>query len=383
MKFRDYYETLGVARGATEAEIKTAYRKLARKYHPDVNKEKDAEDRFKEIGEAYSVLKDTEKRAAYDQMGSNWKQGQDFSPPPNWNAGFDQMGSNWKQGQDFSPPPNWNAGFEFADDPNAGFGGYGGNYDGDQSEFFESLFGRGRHRQGGRSSNARQGMHFKGQDHHAKILIDLADAYNGAKRTISLHMPTQDPEGHVITQERKLDVNIPKGIKVGQNLRLSGQGGPGMGDGGAGDLYLEIDFHPNALYKVDGKDVYLDLPLAPWEAALGTSVNIPDFHPNALYKVDGKDVYLDLPLAPWEAALGTSVNIPTPAGSTLELTIPPNTKSGRKMRLKGKGIPSKEPGDFYVVPNIVLPEAQSDAQKAAYQELEKAFDFKPRSHLKG
>ena len=325
MKFRDYYETLGVARGATEAEIKTAYRKLARKYHPDVNKEKDAEDRFKEIGEAYSVLKDTEKRAAYDQMGSNWKQGQDFSPPPNWNAGF-----------------------EFADDPNAGFGGYGGNYDGDQSEFFESLFGRGRHRQGGRSSNARQGMHFKGQDHHAKILIDLADAYNGAKRTISLHMPTQDPEGHVITQERKLDVNIPKGIKVGQNLRLSGQGGPGMGDGGAGDLYLEIDFHPNALYKVDGKDVYLDLPLAPWEAALGTSVNIP-----------------------------------TPAGSTLELTIPPNTKSGRKMRLKGKGIPSKEPGDFYVVPNIVLPEAQSDAQKAAYQELEKAFDFNPRSHLKG
>ncbi|MBT8536252.1 DnaJ domain-containing protein [Polynucleobacter paneuropaeus] len=325
MKFRDYYETLGVARGATEAEIKTAYRKLARKYHPDVNKEKDAEDRFKEIGEAYSVLKDTEKRAAYDQMGSNWKQGQDFSPPPNWNTGF-----------------------EFADDPNAGFGGYGGSYDGDQSEFFESLFGRGRHRQGGRSSNARQGMHFKGQDHHAKILIDLADAYNGAKRTISLHMPTQDPEGHVMTQERKLDVNIPKGIKAGQNLRLSGQGGPGMGDGGAGDLYLEIDFHPSPLYKVDGKDVYLDLPMAPWEAALGTSLNIP-----------------------------------TPAGSTLELTIPPNTKSGRKMRLKGKGIPSKEPGDFYVVPNIVLPEAQSDAQKAAYQELEKAFDFKPRSHLKG
>ncbi|MBT8570712.1 DnaJ domain-containing protein [Polynucleobacter paneuropaeus] len=325
MKFRDYYETLGVARGATEAEIKTAYRKLARKYHPDVNKEKDAEDRFKEIGEAYSVLKDTEKRAAYDQMGSNWKQGQDFSPPPNWNAGF-----------------------EFADNPNAGFGGYGGSYDGDQSEFFESLFGRGRNRQGGRSSNARQGMHFKGQDHHAKILIDLADAYNGAKRTISLHMPTQDPEGHVMTQERKLDVNIPKGIKAGQNLRLSGQGGPGMGDGGAGDLYLEIDFHPSPLYKVDGKDVYLDLPMAPWEAALGTSLNIP-----------------------------------TPAGSTLELTIPPNTKSGRKMRLKGKGIPSKEPGDFYVVPNIVLPEAQSAAQKAAYQELEKAFDFKPRSHLKG
>lgn len=326
MKFRDYYETLGVARGATEAEIKAAYRKLARKYHPDVNKEAGAEEQFKQIGEAYSVLKDTEKRAAYDRMGANWKNGQDFTPPPNWNEGF-----------------------EYAD---GGFGGghpgYGGGFEGDQSEFFESLFGRGRNRQGGRSSNPRQGMDFKGQDHHAKILIDLADAYNGAKRTISLHMPTQDANGHVTTQERKLDVSIPKGIKAGQNLRLAGQGGPGMGAGGAGDLYLEIDFHPNPLYRVDSKDVYLDLPLAPWEAALGTTVNIP-----------------------------------TPAGSTLELKIPAGTATGRKMRLKGKGIPSKEAGDLYVVPNIVLPSAETDAQKEAYQALQKAFDFNPRTHLKG
>jgi len=326
MKFRDYYETLGVARSATEAEIKAAYRKLARKYHPDVNKEAGVEDQFKELGEAYSVLKDTEKRAAYDRMGANWKNGQDFTPPPNWNEGFEYSDGNF----------------------GGGHGGFGGGYEGDQSEFFESLFGQGRHRQGGRGGNPRQGMDFKGQDHHAKILIDLADAYNGAKRTIALHMPTQDANGHVSTQERKLDVSIPKGIKAGQNLRLAGQGGPGMGAGGAGDLYLEIDFHPNPIYRVDGKDVYLDLPLAPWEAALGTTVNIP-----------------------------------TPAGSTLELKIPAGTATGRKMRLKGKGIPSKEAGDLYVVPNIVLPSAETDEQKEAYQTLEKAFDFKPRTHLKG
>ena len=322
MKFKDYYETLGVARGATEADIKSAYRKLARKYHPDVNKEKDAEERFKEVGEAYAVLKDTEKRAAYDQMGSNWKNGQDFTPPPNWNEGF-----------------------EYSD---GGFGG--GAYEGDQSEFFESLFGRGKHRQGGRGahSNLDAGMHFKGQDHHAKILIDLADAYNGAKRTIVLHMPMLDASGHVSTQERKLDVSIPKGIKAGQNLRLSGQGGPGIGEGGAGDLYLEIEFHPNPIYRVDGKDVYLDLPLAPWEAALGTTVKVP-----------------------------------TPAGTTLELTVPTNTVAGRKMRLKGKGIPSKEPGDLYVLAMIVTPPADTDAQKEAYQAFEKAFEFNPRTHLKG
>jgi len=250
MKFRDYYETLGVARSATEAEIKAAYRKLARKYHPDVNKEAGAEEQFKEIGEAYAVLKDTEKRAAYDRFGANWKNGQDFTPPPNWNEGFEY--SN--------------------DDFSGGHPGYGGGFEGDQSEFFESLFGRGRHRQGGRGGQSRQGMNFKGQDHHAKILIDLADAYNGAKRTIALHMPTQDANGRVSTQERKLDVSIPKGIKAGQNLRLSGQGSPGIGEGPAGDLYLEIDFHPNPIYRVDGKDVFIDIPLAPWEAALGTTV---------------------------------------------------------------------------------------------------------------
>lgn len=311
MKFKDYYETLGVARSATQDEIKQAYRKLARKYHPDVSKEAGAEERFKEVGEAFAVLKDAEKRAAYDQMGSNWKSGQDFTPPPNWNPGF-----------------------EFSD------GDFGG---GDQSDFFESLFGR--RAQGARQHQTRPQ---KGQDQHAKIMIDLVDAYEGAKRTISLSMPAMDAQGHLVYQERKLDISIPKGIRAGQNLRLSGQGGPGYAEGGAGDLYLEIGFNPNPIYRVDGKDVYLDLPLSPWEAALGTSVNVP-----------------------------------TPAGSLLELKVPAGTAAGRKMRLKGKGIPSKEPGDLYVVPTIVVPSAETEAQKEAYRALESAFDFNPRSHLKG
>ena len=311
MKFKDYYETLGVARSATQDEIKQAYRKLARKYHPDVSKEAGAEERFKEVGEAFAVLKDTEKRAAYDQMGSNWKNGQDFTPPPDWNAGFEFTGGD--------------------------FGG------GDQSDFFESLFGR--RAQGARQHQARPQ---KGQDHHAKIMIDLVDAYEGAKRTISLSMPVLDTQGHLVYQERKLDISIPKGIRAGQNLRLSGQGGPGFGEGGSGDLYLEIGFNPNPIYRIDGKDVYLDLPLSPWEAALGTSVNVP-----------------------------------TPAGALLELKIPAGTAAGRKMRLKGKGIPSKEPGDLYVVPAIVLPSAETEAQKEVYRALENAFDFNPRSHLKG
>ena len=321
MKFKDYYETLGVARGATQDEIKQAYRKLARKYHPDVSKEPEAEERFKEIGEAFAVLKDTEKRAAYDQMGSQWKNGQDFTPPPNWNEGF-----------------------EFTEND---FGGTGQQFSGDQSEFFESLFGRGRRAQGGQR-HARQNsqMHFKGQDHHAKILIDLIDAYQGAKRTISLHMPTLDEQGHVLTQERKLDISIPKGIRAGQNLRLAGQGGPGIGEGGNGDLYLEIGFNPDPIYRVDGRDVYLDLPLSPWEAALGATINVP-----------------------------------TPSGS-VELKIPPNTPAGRKMRLKGKGIPGSETGDFYVVPTIAMPTADTDAHKEAYQAMQKAFDFNPRAHLK-
>ena len=180
-----YYEVLSVSKSCSDADLKKAYRRMAMKYHPDRNPDnQEAEIKFKEVKEAYEILSDSQKRAAYDRMGANWKNGQDFTPPPNWNEGFEYSDGNF----------------------GGGHSGFGGGYEGDQSEFFESLFGRGRHRQGGRGGNPRQGMDFKGQDHHAKILIDLADAYNGAKRTIALHMPTQDANGHVSTQERKLDV---------------------------------------------------------------------------------------------------------------------------------------------------------------------------------
>ena len=308
MKFREYYETLGVARNATQDDIKRAYRKLARKYHPDVSKEADAEARFKELGEAYAVLKDTEKRAAYDQIGSQWKTGQEFRPPPGWDAGF-----------------------EFS-------GGDGGA---DHSDFFEALFGR----QG--RAGARAQRRAQGEDHHAKVQIDLADAYRGAQRSISLRMPVLDAQGRIAMQERRLDVVIPKGIRAGQHLRMAGQGGPGLGGGAAGDLYLEIAFNPDPQFRVDGRDVYLDLPLSPWEAALGAQVTAP-----------------------------------TPEGP-VQLTIPSGSAAGRQLRLKGRGIPGSPPGDLYVVLAIALPPADSEAAREAYRAMAKAFDFNPRTHLQG
>lgn len=315
MKFKDYYETFGLPRSATQDEIKRAYRKLARKFHPDVSKEADAEARFKELGEAYAVLKDPEKRAAYDQVGSQWQAGQDFQPPPGWDAGFEFSGRD--------------------------FGAGDGT---DHSDFFEALFGR--QARGGRGA-ARPDLHARGQDHHAKVLIDLADAYYGAQRSIALRVPELDAQGHVVLRERKLDVGIPKGIRAGQHLRLAGLGEPGLGQGPAGDLYLEIGFNPDAQFRVDGRDVFLDLPLAPWEAALGCTLTVP-----------------------------------TPEGP-VRLTIPAGSAAGRQLRLKGKGIPGTPPGDLYAVLAIVLPPADSDAAKEAYAALAKAFDFNPRAYMKG
>lgn len=311
MKFKDYYEVLGIKRNATEDEVKVAYRKLARKYHPDVSKEPDAEDRFKEVGEAYAVLKDPEKRAAYDQVGSQTKHGQDFTPPPNWDSGFEFSGSGF--------------------DPNSTT---------DQSEFFEALFGRhARNRQN-------QNVNVKGQDHHAKVMIDLSDAYHGAKRSISLKMPSHDAQGRVIMQERVLDVVIPVGIHAGQHLRLSGQGDPGLGNGPAGDLYLEIVFKPHAFFRIEGRDVYMNLPVTPWEAALGATVNAP-----------------------------------TPTGS-VELKIPTGSSTDRKLRLKGRGIPGAVPGDLYVMIKIAVPPAENESEKEAYRAMAKVFDFNPRESMK-
>jgi len=313
MKFKDYYEALGVERGATQDEIKQAYRKQARKYHPDVSKLPDAEAHFKEINEANEVLRDPEKRAAYDQMGSNYRAGQEFQPPPGWDAGFEFRG----RGDDV-----------------------GGDADFDPSDFFEALFGRHARQAGGRARNSRQAG---GEDHHAKVLIDLEDAYRGGTRSIALRVPTIDAQGHVTLEERRLDVNIPRGIRAGQHLRLAGQGGPGLGGGPAGDLFLEIEFNP---------------------------------HPR--FRVDGRDVYLDLPLAPWEAALGATVDVPTPDGA-LQLTVPAQSSAGRKLRLKGKGIPGQPPGDLYAVLTIALPPADTPSARDAYAAMAKAFDgFNPR-----
>ena len=320
MKYKDYYETLGVARTATQDEIKQDYRKLARKYHPDVSKLPDAEARFKELNEANEVLKDPEKRVAYDQMGSNWKAGQEFKPPPNWDAGFEFRG-----GQGGASP----------------FGGGGESFD--ASDFFESLFGR---KSGGAGPRRRATV--QGEDHHAKVLIDVEDSYRGAERSVSLRAAVEGADGRVALQERTLDVHIPKGIRPGQHLRLAGQGAPGSGGAKAGNLFLEIEFAPHPIYRVDGADVYVDLPLAPWEAALGASVDVP-----------------------------------TPEG-TLQLTVPAGSTAGRKLRLKGRGLPGKTPGDLYAVLQIVPPKADSDAAKAAYETLAKAFpDFRPRAHLQG
>lgn len=312
MDFKDYYAALGLEKSATADEIKRAYRKLARKYHPDVSHEPDAEARFKDLAEAYEALHDPEKRAAYDELGTRHRNGGAFTPPPGWDSGFEYSGR--------------------------------GDSDGarEHSDFFDSLFGRqgaaerGPHRTGG----------VAGGDHHAKVEIDLKDSYRGAQRTVSLRVPQIDAQGRVSLQTRQLDIQIARGVRSGQHLRLAGQGGAGMGDGAAGDLYLEIQFAP---------------------------------HPP--FRVDDRDVHLDLPVAPWEAALGASVTVPTPDGS-VQLTVPPGSVHGKRLRLKGKGIPSRPPGDLYVVLTIALPAEDTAASQQAWRELAQAFpDFDPRLAL--
>ncbi|MCO6429085.1 DnaJ C-terminal domain-containing protein [Nitrosomonas communis] len=313
MEFKDYYNIMGIERDATQADIKRAYRKLARKYHPDVSKDPDAETRFKEIGEAYEVLKDPEKRAAYDQLGTNWKGGQEFQPPPGWNQGFEFHDSSFAQA------------------------------DASQfSSFFEALFGN-----RFKTSSKHRGYDFKvrGKDTHAKILINLEDAYHGSTRTITLQHTEEGPHGRPQIKERTLNVRIPKGIRQGQLIRLTGQGSPGAGKNNAGDLYLEIAFQPHPYYKIEGKDVFLELPVTPWEVALGTTIKAP-----------------------------------TPGG-IVDLKIPPGTQSGRKLRLRERGIPAQPPGDLYVILQIVLPPADNEQARMLYREMEQKLAFNPRIGL--
>ncbi|MBJ6609357.1 MAG: DnaJ domain-containing protein [Candidatus Thiothrix moscowensis] len=292
MEYKDYYKVLGLTKEATQDDIKRVYRKLARKYHPDISKEDNAEEQFKEVGEAYEVLKDPEKRAAYDQLGEDLKAQRDFRPPPN----------------------------------SAGGAGHSADFD----DFLANLFG-----QRGRGGAGRVYQE-NGEDSHARVSIDLEDAYRGATRSLNLRS---------FQQERTLNVKIPKGVKQGQHIRLQGQGNPGIGGGAAGDLYLEITFNPHPLYRVEELDVYLELPISPWEAALGGSVKIP-----------------------------------TPDGA-VDMKIPAGSSSGRKLRLKGRGIPAQIPGDFYVTLKVVMPDTFSDKAKALYTELALEQTFNPRAGM--
>ena len=316
MEFKDYYNIMGLARSATQDEIKRAHRQLARKYHPDVSKEPDAEARFKEVGEAYEVLRDPEKRAAYDQLGANWKGGQEFRPPPDWNAGFESSGRGFSEREAA-----------------------------EHSDFFESLFRRG-FGDGRAGHPGSAAFHAHGEDRHAKIQIDLEDAYHGATRRVMLQVPEVDAQGHVALREHTIEFTIPKGVRAGQHIRLAGQGGPGSGQGQPGDLFLEVEFRPHAHYRVDKHDVYLDLPVAPWEAALGAQIEVP-----------------------------------TPSGF-VELKIPAGSVEGRKLRLKGRGIPARTPGDFYFVLKIALPLADDEAAQAFYRSMATQFKtFTPRVKL--
>lgn len=325
MEYKDYYKTLGVSRTATADEIKKAYRRLARKFHPDVSKEANAEAKFKDVQEAYEVLKDTEKRAAYDQLGSNWQQGQQFRPPPDWGSGFEFRG-----GGGGGPAGGGRAEFE---------GGF--------SDFFSSLFGGGGgFAQGNPFGEARGRSRARaGRDSHARIDIDLEEAFSGGSRTFELQRPELNPDGTLATRTHTVKVGIPRGVTQGQRLRLSGQGEAGPGGGKAGDLYLEVHIRPHRLYVLEGRDVTLSLPIAPWEAALGGAVTVPTL------------------------------------GGSVEMRIQPGAQSGQKLRLRGRGLPGEPPGDQTVQLKIVTPPANTPEARAFYEKMREELAFDPRANL--
>lgn len=317
MEFKDYYQTLGVERDATAEDIKKAFRKLARKYHPDVSKEPNADARMKEVNEAYAVLSDPQKRAAYDQLRQGYRPGQEFRPPPDWDTGF-EFSSEGLSPQDAA---------QF-------------------SEFFAQLFGRmGGSRAGFRSGGA--GLHARGEDHQAKVLLDLEDSFQGATRQINLSVPKLDAQGRVSLETRVLNVRIPRGVKEGQIIRLTGQGGAGMGGAGTGDLLLEVHFKPHSRLRPDGRDLHMTLPVAPWEAALGAVVSV------------------DLPQG------------------ELKVRIPAGAQSGRQLRVRGKGIPGEPPGDLLLAIQVVLPPADTPQARQIYETMARELAFEPRRERRG
>jgi curved DNA-binding protein len=293
MQFKDYYETLGVSRSVDAEGVKRAYRKMARKYHPDVSKEKNAEAKFKDVQEAYEVLKDSEKRAAYDQLGRNYRPGQQFRPPPDWEQRFGQSGTH-----------------RFSD-----LNGF--------SDFFSSLFGTG----AGMTGGGGPGSYAQPEADGGQIEVSIEEAYAGTRRRVTTH-----ENGRA----RIVDVQIPAGVADGQALRVGGSGG-------RGNLILRVKLRPHPIFSLLGKDVQVELPLAPWEAALGAKVAVPTL------------------------------------GGTVELTIPAGAQAGQKLRLRGRGLPGTPNGDQFVLVKIVTPAAETPQAKEAYERMRREFNFNPRA----
>jgi curved DNA-binding protein len=328
VKFQDYYETLGVGRGASQDEIQASYRKLARKYHPDVNKSPDAEEKFKQLNEAYEVLRDPKKRERYDSLGENWQAGQDFTPPPGWEFFTNRPGSRGGQGFGF----DFFGGNGFEESPFSGF-----------SDFFDILFGGGLG--GGRTRRAPSGERSggrapSGQDQEAEISISLEEAHRGVRKTLTL----ETIEGRR-RQSRTLEVNIPAGTPDGHRLRLRGQGGGGGRGGQAGDLYLRVRIAPHPLFHLNGQDLEVEVPIAPWEAALGGRIEVP--------LIEGR----------------------------ASLKLQPGVQSGQRLRLRGKGLAQRNgtQGDLYAIIKIVVPSSLSAREKELFEELARLSSFRPRS----
>jgi curved DNA-binding protein len=300
VEYKDYYQTMGVARDASADDIKRAYRRLARKYHPDVSKEKDAEARFKEIGEAYEVLRDPEKRAAYDALGTR-KPGEDFRPPPDW--GFDAGGQ---------PDP------------------------GAHSDFFEQLFGG----LGGRRGSFRS----RGFDTAGQVEVTLEEAFRGTERRVTLQRVAIDERGRPEPATQQLDVRIPAGVVDGQQIRVAAQGQPGVGGGPAGDLFLQVRLLPHRWFRAEGRDIWLDLPVTPWETALGETVRVPTL------------------------------------GGRVDLKLPKGSQTDRQLRLRGRGLPGNPPGDQFVVLKMVAPPSNT-AGEALYRQLAATLPFNPRQAM--
>ncbi len=311
MKYKDYYAILGVARDAGPDDIKKAYRKLARKYHPDVSKEKNAEEKFKEVAEAYETLKDAEKRAAYDKLGT-YQPGQDFRPPPDWQHDFN------------------GGGFSFEDL--------------DLADLFAGLRGTGGFQGAGR---ARPNMPIPGEDYEVNARITVEQAYHGTTLDLNLQLPEYDEHGRLRRVPRNFKARIPKGASDGQRLRLAGKGGKGVNGGRDGDLYLNIALEPHRLYRVTGHDLYIDVPIAPWEAVLGATVEIPTL------------------------------------GGPVRMRIKPGTHAGQQLRLAKRGLPKPREGegDLYAIVQIAVPTVVHERERALYEQLARESAFDPRAHF--